>query len=88
MNERIAHLRSGAGSALLICECDDPACTHRVDVPLEEYEDVRAEPRRFLVWPGHADTSIERVIEKRRGFDVVEKTEPDAVEIAEETDPR
>ena len=75
VNERIAESaeRFDAGSTEFVCECADANCTHRVEATLEEYEGVRADGTTFLLVPGHADTDIERVIEDRGRFHVVEK---------------
>jgi hypothetical protein len=90
VNERIAEKAddSPVQIATFICECGDPSCTNPITAPLDEYEGVRSTSRLFLVRPGHADTSLERVVEERNGYDVVEKVHPDAADVAEETDPR
>jgi len=88
VNERIEELHTeleADGSAeQFICECSDPACTERVTVPLDVYERVRANPRRFFVKPGHEERSLERVVERDDGFLVVEKDDPTAARIAEQ----
>jgi hypothetical protein len=71
-----------------VCECADDTCTARVDVPLEVYEQVRQDPRRFVVLPGHVLPEIERVVEEADRYVVVEKTTPTAVKIVERHDPR
>jgi hypothetical protein len=72
----------------LICECADAGCTAHVSMPPAEYEAVRADARRFLVLPGHElGANVERVVERRTGYVVVEKR-GDAALKAEETDPR
>jgi hypothetical protein len=75
VNERIAESaeRFEADSTEFVCECSDPTCTDRVPASLEEYEQVRAEPTTFLIAPGHEQADIERVIEKRGRFQIVEK---------------
>lgn len=90
VNERIAEnaRRFDAGSTDFICECDDPQCTERVDATLEEYEEVRANGTRFLLAPGHGDGSIERLVERRDDFDVVEKVQEAARAIARRLNPR
>jgi hypothetical protein len=56
-----------------VCECADPECTERVEAPLEAYEDVRADGARFLLVPGHEDERVEKVVERRRRYNVVRK---------------
>jgi hypothetical protein len=50
-------------------------------------EQVRSDPRRFVVAPGHEDTEIERVVARLEGYTVVEKI-AEAAEVAIEHDPR
>jgi hypothetical protein len=90
VNERIAEnaRRFEAGSTDFICECDDPECTERVEATLEEYEHVRADGTRFLLAPGHGDATIERVVESRREFVIVEKVQRVARMLARRLNPR
>lgn len=37
----------------LLCECRDPHCFAPISLTLNEYEQVRADPRRYLTIPGH-----------------------------------
>ncbi len=69
-----------------VCECADDACTEHIRVPLEIYEAVRANPRHFLVALGHVNAAIERIVDERSEFAIVEK-EGTAGGIAESTDP-
>lgn len=75
VNERIAEAsgRFDAGEAEFMCECADPACTERLEVPLPEYEEIRSDGTQFLLDPGHVEPAVERVVEKRRGYAIVEK---------------
>jgi hypothetical protein len=36
-----------------LCECSDRQCWSRVDLTVEEYEDVRRHPQRYLIHRGH-----------------------------------
>ena len=75
VNEQVAGLeeRSGSRSASFVCECAEASCIDRIGVPLDVYEAVRANPRRFIVKPGHERTELERVVDTRDGYLVVEK---------------
>jgi hypothetical protein len=77
VNERIAESaeRFGSEDAEFVCECSDPACTERVEVPLQTYERVRDDPTHFLVVPGHEQRDIEHVVERRPRGAIVEKFE-------------
>jgi hypothetical protein len=90
VNERIAESaeRFDADEATFVCECADRSCTERVDASLTDYERVRAEPTRFLLADGHEDTRVERVVERRRGFAVVEKFNAIVARIVRRHDPR
>jgi hypothetical protein len=90
VNERIAENaeRFEAGETDFICECDDTQCTERVEATLAEYEQVRADGARFLLAPGHGDATIERVVERRRGFVIVEKVSAIARAVAHRLNPR
>jgi hypothetical protein len=71
----------------LVCECGREDCTEMLEATLAEYESVRANPRHFLVLPGHEHIETVRVIERTSRFLVVEKLEEEG-EIAIEHDPR
>ncbi|HZU20527.1 MAG TPA: hypothetical protein VE982_04860 [Gaiellaceae bacterium] len=75
VNEAIAKtaVRFESTDADFVCECADPECAHRITADLDDYEEVRADPTHFLVAPGHDEPAIERVVESRREFHVVEK---------------
>jgi hypothetical protein len=90
VNERIATAAGGFGSddAEFVCECADPTCVDRVEVPLEVYEEVRSEPTTFILATGHEETSIEKVVETRRRFQVVEKVNRNVVAVVKKLDPR
>jgi hypothetical protein len=77
VNERIAESadRFDAESTEFVCECSDPNCTHRVAATLDEYEAVRADGATFMLAPGHAEKDIERVINNRGRFHIVEKVQ-------------
>jgi len=69
------------------CECARLECAEAVRLTPAEYEHVRADPRRFVVVPGHEILRAEVVVERRGGYLVVEKV-GEAAEVAEELDPR
>jgi hypothetical protein len=75
VNERIAESahRFEAETTQFVCECSDPSCTDRLHASLDEYESVRADGSTFMLAPGHANGDIERVVEHRTGFQIVEK---------------
>jgi hypothetical protein len=77
-NERIVERAGEYGiedGVPFICECDDVRCTAVVRLGLAHYADVRANPARFLVAPGHEPADVGRVVERRDGLEIVEKHE-------------
>jgi hypothetical protein len=71
-----------------VCECADPHCAHRLTADLDEYEEVRGHPARFLIKDGHEVASVEKVVARRRNYAVVEKVERTVARIARRLDPR
>jgi hypothetical protein len=69
------------------CECGNLGCNGIVELTFPDYQRVRDHPRRFIVLPGHQREEVERVVETRSGYLVIEKTD-DAGEPPEATDPR
>lgn len=92
VNERLRGFgdAGGAKEAMLdlVCECGDAACTARIEVASADYERARSQARQFLVAEGHVVESVETVIQKRDGWDLIEKHAGRPAEIAEKTDPR
>ena len=55
-NERVAAKAAELNFAdpiPFLCECPDPHCFAPISLTLEEYEQVRSDPRRYLTIPGH-----------------------------------
>ncbi len=59
-----------------ICECSDLSCVEEVALSLEDYRGIHEDPQCFIVKPGHEVLEIEKVIDDRGAFRVVEKTGP------------
>jgi hypothetical protein len=72
----------------IVCECGDGDCVERIVVPLASYEQVRADPTLFIVLPGHVVPSVEDIVERLDGYDVVRKRAGAAADLAAATDPR
>jgi hypothetical protein len=88
VNERIEQLKGDLGGANtfdIVCECGVTECTERFSITSDEYQALRRDVHQFAVVPGHERPEVERTIEKHAGYLVVEKTDPDAAEIAEKT---
>jgi len=92
-NERIekAGKRFGVDESTVpfICECGRLSCVEVIRTTIDQYEEVRANPRRFMCVTGHEITAggIGRLVGKGSGFVIVEKLGV-AAEVAAENDPR
>ena len=87
VNERVAELDKAAEQSNLapeetlfdfLCECgasdgDAGACVERVLMTIDEYEQVRAQDDRFVVFPGHETEMLESVVARTDRFVVVDK---------------
>lgn len=69
------------------CECARIGCNQLVELTIRDYEQVRANPRWFIVAPGHEQAGAETVVQAAQRFRIVEKV-GQAGQIAEESDPR
>jgi hypothetical protein len=80
-NERIEAAADGmhlAGQVPFLCECPRLECTELTRLSLEEYEEIRRDPRYFLTAPGHQDVAVESgaavvIAEERGRYVTVEK---------------
>ncbi|HSB38513.1 MAG TPA: hypothetical protein VLD13_05435 [Gaiellaceae bacterium] len=90
VNEGIAEAseRFESEHAEFLCECGDPGCTRRIEVPLNEYERVREHPTRFLVRHGHVAPEVEEVVQRRRRYAIVEKIDRVASAVVRRLNPR
>ena len=73
---------------LYFCECADPTCMQKARLCGSDYERARSDPTHFFVVPGHEVADVETVLESHPDWVLVEKAEPEARDVAEETDPR
>ena len=67
----------------ILCECAAIECVERIAVTPAEYEALHADPRRFIVVPGHAREEIEDVLSHDPRYDTVRKR-GEAGKVAEE----
>ena len=58
-----------------ICECSDEACQKKIALTVRDFRRHTMNPRRFIIKPGHEQPDIEQVIDRRRGYELVEKFE-------------
>ncbi len=91
LNEQLeerARTKTGQGGTFgIVCECNREECTARITISFPDYEAVRTTPTAFIVLPGHADPTCERITSSTDTYDVAEKF-GEAGLVAEITDPR
>jgi hypothetical protein len=92
VNEKIEAVNAAfgalTGTMTVICECGDAACAEQIDLSPQEYARIRADPRWFVVVPGHEIEDIESVVEAHGPYYVIEKLPGGPGELAESADPR
>jgi hypothetical protein len=88
VNEGMKEGQDASGLLSFVCECGRLRCTRIIQVSCEEYEAVRANPRRFAVVEGHELPEVEEVVDRHDRYLVVEKVGDPVSEIVEHTDPR
>jgi hypothetical protein len=57
----------------VLCECGREACSGVITVTVADYDGVHSQDDRFVVLRGHESNEIERVVEERPGYLVVDK---------------
>ncbi len=75
LNENLAKALPDQGEdpTGFVCECSSADCRRLVDLTVDEYQEVRENPMRFLVVPGHEQLSVESVVERHERYTVVQK---------------
>jgi hypothetical protein len=93
INERIERANEGFAFAFTvetwICECSNEGCAERLQLSVDEYEDIRSDGACFLVAPSkeHVWLEIESVSKRSDRYWVVTKF-GEAAALAERADPR
>ena len=75
-NRELADQEEGGGADQLIevlCECGRQGCSGVIALTVADYDGVHSQDDRFVVVPGHESTEIEKVVEERDGYLVVDK---------------
>jgi hypothetical protein len=92
VNERLRELGDAFSmvteEAEFVCECGDASCTEQIRMPVQEYERIRSDPKRFFVVSGHERLDYEKVVSEHAGFVVVEKLPGGPAGLAISDDPR
>jgi len=72
------------GTMSLLCECGKLQCIEQIELTVDAYRELRADPTRFAVKPGHELPDVERVVERHERYFVVQKAEGDAAKLAQD----
>ena len=56
-----------------VCECAIADCGRHVSLTREEYEAIRQNATQFFVLPDHVLPDVERIVEDRQQYVIVEK---------------
>jgi hypothetical protein len=91
VNERLRDVNDAFGSVTgdfeIVCECGDMECAERITLTMEEYTDLRSDPRYFAVIPGHVAADVEEVIRRGDRYDVIQKAPGPPERLAKVTEP-
>jgi hypothetical protein len=66
------------------CECASQACLETIELAPAEYDRIASDRARFVVLPGHEQSSVETIVESHDTYLVVEKTGEARAEIERE----
>lgn len=55
------------------CECSNLECSERIELSAAEYEKIHRNAKRFIVIPGHENPKIEKIVEPRKRYFIIEK---------------
>ena len=76
-NREIEHAGQEAGGTgqliEVLCECGRQECDGVITMTVADYDGVHSQADRFAVLEGHESPEIEKVVEERAGYLVVDK---------------
>jgi hypothetical protein len=72
----------------MVCECGQEECDRLLAITLGEYDQVRSDPRQFVVVRDHVIADVDRVLHEEDRFVLVAKREGTPAAVATEEDPR
>lgn len=78
MEESLDHIRAEDGlprdaPMALFCECSDIDCRERVHLQPGRFDEIHADPERFVLVPGHERLDVERVVDQESDYLIVRK---------------
>jgi hypothetical protein len=72
------------GTMSILCECGKLDCIEQIELTIDEYRELRADPTRFAVKPGHESLDVEQVVERHEGYFLIQKAEDAPARLAED----
>jgi CheY-like chemotaxis protein len=69
----VRHNAAGHDQRQILCECGSPDCSAALETTLEEYLEIRKDPTRFLVAPGHMLSEGQRLVGGERAVAAVQQ---------------
>ena len=72
----------------VVCECGIADCDVFLRVTKAEYEDIRADAQKFILFREHLNLDADEIVSQGDRFTVVAKRQGEPAEIARQTDPR
>jgi hypothetical protein len=91
LNEQLEEAHDGAPPdrpVRMLCECGMETCDRLLAITTPEYEQLRSDPRQFVVILDHVMRDVERVVSQTDRFVVVAKLDGTPAAVAIEEDPR
>jgi hypothetical protein len=75
VNEQIAAitLQQEESESGFLCECGRNDCFETIALSLADYEALRTRADLFIAAPGHCVEDVDRLVESRESFDVLEQ---------------
>jgi hypothetical protein len=73
-----------AGTMSVLCECGKIDCIEQLELTVGEYRELRSDPTRFAVKPGHEIPDVEEIVSRGDRYFVVAKTEGEPARLAKD----
>jgi hypothetical protein len=73
LNNAISKLRYSSSFNEYVCECGLKTCLGTITLTTRQCEQIRSDPTRFVVLPGHWSKKHERIVGEGRGYQPVER---------------
>ena len=90
VNEQVMGLNEAfatvSGEMTIVCECGDEGCIEQLDLPVDDYRDVRSDSELFVVKSGHQADEVEFVVSEHDGYLIVRKRAGEPARLARRLD--